>query len=185
MSYPAGLEVQDTATYLHRLAEQSRHQSYETTDVSAMVDRVLEILLTHAEKGETFCVVSQGELPHGTPNVTYGIPRQKLVEELERRGLTVSTTVNGQHTWQFNISWAFVATKNVDPPHAMLVAIPLEEIKEVLWSLALAENLGDVFDAIDPLLRRVGLPLAPIHCDGLKDMLRDKGFLPECALEDE
>ena len=55
------------------------------------------------------------------------------------------------------------------------VTTTLEECKDIIVSVALADNLGDAKEALGPLLRKVGLTPFEVNMDAL----RTKDFLPE------
>lgn len=53
------------------------------------------------------------------------------------------------------------------------------EMIEVLWSLSLSENLGDVAEAIDPILKKFNLPTLALPA--LNDELERRGLVPDWA----
>lgn len=62
-----------------------------------------------------------------------------------------------------------------------IMNIPEEEIKEVLWGIALSDHLGDVADAIEPILKRMGIPL--VGTENLLEELKQRGLAPKWAKE--
>ena len=57
-----------------------------------------------------------------------------------------------------------------------------EKLIEVLWSLALSDHLGDVAEAIEPILKHFGMKVMSL--DNLLDEMKKRDLMPDYARED-
>ena len=57
------------------------------------------------------------------------------------------------------------------------------DLIEVLWSISLSENLGDVAEAIEPILKKFGVPVLALPA--LNKELQRRDLRPDYAREDD
>jgi hypothetical protein len=57
-----------------------------------------------------------------------------------------------------------------------------EKLIEVLWSIALSDHLGDVAEAIEPILKHFGMRVMSL--DALLDEMQKRDLMPDYARED-
>ena len=57
-----------------------------------------------------------------------------------------------------------------------------EKLIEVLWSIALSDHLGDVAEAIEPILKQFGMRVMSL--DALLDEMKKRDLMPDYARED-
>lgn len=58
-----------------------------------------------------------------------------------------------------------------------------DQLKEVLWQICLSDHLGDVCEAIEPILEHFGLALNGL--EAIRAEMETKGLQPEWAKEDD
>jgi len=58
-----------------------------------------------------------------------------------------------------------------------------EELIEVLWSISLSDHLGDVAEAIAPILKKFGIPVMSLPA--LHGELKKRDLRPDWALDDD
>ena len=57
-----------------------------------------------------------------------------------------------------------------------------EKLIEVLWSIALSDHLGDVAEAIEPILKHFGMRVMSL--DALLDEMEKRDLMPDYARDD-
>lgn len=52
-----------------------------------------------------------------------------------------------------------------------------KQLIEVLWSVALSDHMGDVAEAVEPILKHLGLP--SVALEDLIDEMRKRDMIPD------
>lgn len=59
-----------------------------------------------------------------------------------------------------------------------------EELRELLWNISMADHMGDVLDALKPLIEKMGLSLVANSLPALEEAMRERRMQPQWAKED-